>query len=134
MRVEETQIHQSLVAAKHTRLIHMWIHLLVKNQYSGVPSLGNMCGYRLVFCACLSCSESGGPGYWRGGLRCRRCGCDGVAVDGPEVAWIGRRYGGRNLSGFSSRMALGGMAVDEAWRAEVWRAEMRRTIAARETS
>jgi hypothetical protein len=86
----------------------MWIHLFVRNQCSAVPSLGNMCGYRLVFCACCSGSESGGPGYWRGALRFSRCGWDG----------------GRNLSGFSSVMILGGGAVEEACRTE-----MRRTMA-----
>jgi hypothetical protein len=81
---------------RRTRLIHMWIHLFVKNQCSGVPSFGNMCGYRLVFCAWRSDSDSGGPGYCRGGLRFSRWGCDG----------------GRNLSGFSRTIVFGGIAVE----------------------
>ena len=74
----------------HTRLIHKWIHLFVRNLNNTVPSLGNMCGYLLVFCASRSGTDRGGPGYCLGGRRFRRWGCEG----------------GRNLSGFSSTMGL----------------------------
>lgn len=80
----------------HTRLIHKCTHLFVKNQCNGVPLFGNICGYRLVFCASRSGSDRGGPGYCLGGLRFSRCGCDG----------------GRNLSGLSRTIALGGISVD----------------------
>ena len=64
---------------------------LVRNQCMNVPSAGIMCGYCRVFCACRSCSLSGGPGYCRGRAR-RRDGCEG----------------GLNRSGFSSTRGLGG--------------------------
>ena len=66
---------------------------LVRKPCMKVPSAGIMCGYRLVFCDCRSCSLNGGPGYWRGRAR-KRDGCDG----------------GLNRSGFSSTRGLGGAA------------------------
>jgi len=74
-----------------TSVSQTWIKRLVRNQCRKVPSAGIMCGYCFVFCAALSLADSGGPGYWRGGGRLRRAGCEG----------------GLNLAGFSSARGLG---------------------------
>lgn len=71
--------------------------LFVRNQCMNVPSGGIICGYCRFFCASLSCSASGAPGYWRGFLRILE-GCEGglnfvgfsstlILLEGPVEAW-----------------------------------------------
>jgi len=74
---------------------------------SRVPSFGKVCGYRFVFCAASSESLRAGP-------KCR-----GIRVTRRE-GW----EGGRNLSGFSSAIGVGGCLV-EALRRQVGQRERR---------
>lgn len=85
-----------------------------------VPSAGIMCGYCFVFCASRSVAESGGPGYWRGGDRLRRDGCDGglnlvgfsrtrglAAAEGLLDAARDRKVGGWRSRGWEVKLGHG---------------------------
>lgn len=68
-----------------------------------VPSAGTICGYLRLFWASFSGAERGGPGYWRGGARLSRAGCEG----------------GLNFDGFSRTSGLlddADLLEFEAWR------------------